>query len=477
MSETPVRIFLTLLMLVVSQFASAQTQFFTIWPNHPDFSPLPPPNVTGVEVDYPVVVNVRNIVTNGATRASYSVRMEDGSDLLFTLHRFIDVSGFIALGSTDIQPDPNQPDSALSYTWYGLSDRKSLIVTVYQGVISATLITDNKHYVITTKTGGGQYVFRRYNPAAIPLDVATPGQAITDAELEKIEATKLTPKFFDPIKLLVLHTPSTLAAAGSQAQLNANIAEMFAQSDTAITNSNVTSFRLVNVSTSGNLSTQINYSETNTPPPGCLLGPGLCRWVGHRAFLRTDPTVQSIRNSTGADLVVMILADQLDAAGVAYTQRPNCGVDNDAGENIPGCTVGAGYNNFAVAAVSLSFATSFQVFAHETGHQMGMEHNPENGPPAPVASFVWSFGHYVSGVNETIMSLRGATGFCTSPCPRAFHYSNPNVNFINTSTPSGLVGRYNARTAAALAPAVSEFRNPVLTGLLFRSGFESLPIP
>jgi len=469
------RILLALLMLALCNAASAQTQFFTIWPNHPDFSPLPPPAITGVEADFPVSVNVRNIVADGPTRSSYSVRMDDGNTLIFNLQSFTATSGFIALGSADVQPDPNQPDSALSYTWYGMSDTKSLVVTVYEGHTSATLIAGEKHYTIT-RNSSGQQVFRRFDPTAIPTDLFTPGQEISNGEIEEIEAQRPTPKFFDSIKVLVLHTPAALIAAGSQAQLNANIAEMFAQSDITIANSGITSFRLANVATTGNLSTQINYGETNTPPPTCVFGPA-CRWIGHRIFLRTDPTVQSIRNSTAADLVVMLVADQADASGVAYVHRPDCGVDLNAGENTPGCTVGAGYNNFAYSVVSLNFATSLNVFAHETGHQLGMEHNIEAGAPPASASFTWSFGHYADGVNETIMSIRGITGQCSSLCPRAFHYSNPNINFINTIAPSGLTSRWNARTGAALAPAISEFRNPILGGLLFRSGFESLPIP
>jgi hypothetical protein len=103
-----------------------------------------------------------------------------------------------------------------------------------------------------------------------------------------------------------------------------------------------------------------------------------------------------------------------------------------------------------------------------------MEHNTENGSTAP--SFTWSYGHYTEGQNETIMSIANAAGLCAT-CPRAFHYSNPNVNFVGSGVSSGTALRWNARTGAALAPAVSEFRNPVLTNLVFRSGFESLPIP
>jgi hypothetical protein len=48
---------------------------------------------------------------------------------------------------------------------------------------------------------------------------------------------------------------------------------------------------------------------------------------------------------------------------------------------------------------------------------------------------------------------------------------------LNTSVPSGNSSTaWNARTGAALAPFISEFRAPRLTQLVFRSGFEALPI-
>jgi hypothetical protein len=91
-------------------------------------------------------------------------------------------------------------------------------------------------------------------------------------------------------------------------------------------------------------------------------------------------------------------------------------------------------------------------------------------------SFPWSYGWFVENQNETIMSVAGAFFTCNN-CPRALHYSNPNIPFLNSAVPSGTATAFNARTAAFLAPVVSEFRNPVLTGLIFRAGFEALPIP
>ena len=461
-----------MLILFLSSTAFAQTSFFTVWPGHPDFSPLPPSNIPGVEVEYPITVNLRSLVLNSSTRQRYSLRLANGSTQVFELKAFDGMSGFIPLGNSDIQPDPNVPDSALSYSWYGMSGNETFYVAVRGGRISATLIGKTKNYSITKSRG--TLVFRRFNPRLVPNDGRIMGHP-SGTPRHIVESTS-SPKFLDFIDVLVLHTPAALAALnGDEAQLDVIVEEAIGQSNQTISNSGITSFKMRNASNGVHMSTLINYNEAPTPPAACVSGPGFCRWVGHRIFARTNSTVQSLRNSRGADLVVMVVADQFDVTGVAYVQRPNCGVQAGL-ENTPGCSVGLGYNNFAVAVVSLPYITSFQVFAHETGHQLGMEHDFVDGASTATPSFPWSFGWYVNGVNETVMSIAGSDGLCSS-CPRALHYSNPNIPFLNSSVPSGTNSAWNARTGAALAPGVSEFRNPVLNGLLFRTGFESLPIP
>lgn len=455
--------------LLLASSAIAQTAFFTVWPGHPDFSPLPPPAIPGVEVDYPIAVDVRGLVLNASTRQRYSLRFADGTVKVFEQKRFEGEQGFVALGPSDIQPDPNLPDSALSWYWFGMAGNESLSAAVYQGRMSATVIAQGKHFAITEAQG--DLVFRQFNPALVPTDAALAAASPDAAQV--LSKADPHPKFLDPIDVLVLHTPAVLASV-SQSQLNAAISEAFGQSETTLLNSGVISLRLRNVASGTNLSTQINYNEAPPTPPDCTAPVGFCRWIGHRVFLRTDPTVQTLRNANNADLVVMVVDDHTSASGVAYVQKPNCGFEQGL-ESTLGCSVGARYNNFAYAVVSLSFITSFQVFAHETGHQLGMEHNVANG--SVVASFPWSYGWFVNGRNETIMSVAGAFGVCSSGCPRAFQYSNPNIPFLNSAVPSGAAGAFNARTAATLGPGVSEFLNPQLLGLLFRSDFEALPIP
>ena len=179
--------------------------------------------------------------------------------------------------------------------------------------------------------------------------------------------------------------------------------------------------------------------------------------------------------------VIMLVADDAGATGIAYTQRPDCG--NSSGEEIDGCDPGSAYEGFAFSVVSIAFATSFQVFAHESGHQLGMSHHEEAVSFTP--SFNFAYGHFVNNQNETVLSTAGARNECSN-CPRALQYSNPNVPFIGSGDPGvpsgtddgdpGTDDAWNARASTALAPGVSEFRDPQLGDLVFRNSFEQLPL-
>nr|WP_225444555.1 M12 family metallo-peptidase [Pseudomarimonas arenosa] len=272
---------------------------------------------------------------------------------------------------------------------------------------------------------------------------------------------------YSVVRVLVLHTPAALADVGSQAQLNALVAESIDQTNQSISNSGIVSYRLENVASGANLSTQIAYNEQNSNVCSPEVSVELCRYAGHRNWLRRSVFAQNLRDATNADLVVMFVADVEAAAGVAYIQHPNCAEEDYIGENTPGCDVGAAFNDFGYSVVSTLFATSFQVFAHENGHQLGMEHNRPFG--STVASYNWSFGRVVGGVAQSLMGVDVVM-------PRSLQYSNPNVNFLGTSLPSGTALEWNARTGAALAGFVGEFRDPQYQDLVFGAGFESLPL-
>lgn len=235
--------FVMLALLIASQ-ASAQTQFFRVYPGHPSTSPQPPRpgSAPAVEMDFPVSIDTRGIVLDRATRTQWSVRMPDGTVKVFRESRFEPLEGFVALGDLDVQPDPELPDSALSWNWFGTSGRESLTVSAHRGRLSGTLIGLDRNFAITEIRG--QTIFRRINPSLVPLDVVGSGSRTKTNELRPSFATA---KFSDTIDVLVVHTAGAVAAAEGRAQLNALIAESFSQLNTIVSNSGIVSFSFRNV--------------------------------------------------------------------------------------------------------------------------------------------------------------------------------------------------------------------------------------
>ncbi len=233
----------------------------------------------------------------------------------------------------------------------------------------------------------------------------------------------------------------------------------------ALRTSGMDDVRVRNVLQSGDLSIEVAYNEV---PGNTCAGPDvdLCRWVGHRIWLRTSATVASLRSTHGADLVVMLVGDDQGYAGIAYVQRTNRG--NMPGyEESSGCGTGQPYADFAYSVVDVGLATSFQVFAHELGHQFGMEHQTASGI---TPSYPWSFAHTRS--DEAVQTAVGGLLI-----DRSLQYSNPNVPFVGTSEASGETLRFNAGSASCLAQAMADFRSPGAVETPFADGFEIRSVP
>jgi len=83
----------------------------------------------GIEAEWAVAVDIRGLAASKAARSKYSVRLTDGSSVRLNREYFEPVTGFIAKlegeNVVDIVPDPNLPDSELSYSWYGFAAHPS----------------------------------------------------------------------------------------------------------------------------------------------------------------------------------------------------------------------------------------------------------------------------------------------------------------------------------------------------------------
>ena len=225
----------------------------------------------------------------------------------------------------------------------------------------------------------------------------------------------------DPVimDLLALYTPAARQALGGTQQIEAHAEAAIANANHAFDNSRVDAFfRVAAIE-------QIDYSESNN----CTSDLG---------WLQNDKTANQLRDDHGADMVGMLTA--VGYCGCGYVMR----------------NPGPQFQSHAFQVTATHCAVGNLTYAHEHGHNMGMEHDPANGTSPGNASYPWSFGHYVSGQFRTVMSYSNQ---CSGGCPRRMHFSNPDV--LYAGHPTGIrEERDNASTARMTAPIVADFRDP-----------------
>jgi len=226
------------------------------------------------------------------------------------------------------------------------------------------------------------------------------------------------------IDLLSVYTPNARSNAGGTTAIETLIQAAVDNANISFVNSNMNArYRLVHM------------AEIDQPAQATT-GDAL-------SVVRNDANVAALRDQYGADMVSFIV-DTPNSCGTGYVQR----------------TPGASFESNAFQATDIDCAVGNLTFAHEHGHNMGMEHNPENssvGSNPDSASYLWSFAHYVNGSYRTLMSYSAP---CSNGCSRVTQFSNPTVNYAGE--PTGIAGeRDNARTGDLTAPIIENFRNAV----------------
>ncbi len=221
------------------------------------------------------------------------------------------------------------------------------------------------------------------------------------------------------VDLLVLYTPMARQMLGGPAAIEAHAAAAVANANTSLINSQIPDrFRIAGMA-------EIAAQET-----------GNCS--ADLNALRSSSRAAELREAFGADLVGLI--SWVSYCGCGYVMR----------------NPGPGFASSAFQVTSTSCAVGNLTYAHEHGHNLGLEHDPANGPAPASASYPWSFGHFVSGQFRTVMSYASP---CVGGCPRRMHFSNPDVSL--TGAPTGIEGqRDNARTLRATMPIAEQFRSP-----------------
>ncbi|MCB1606726.1 MAG: pre-peptidase C-terminal domain-containing protein, partial [Xanthomonadales bacterium] len=300
----------------------------------------------------------------------------------------------------------------------GVGDAQSQAVVVRKGTALSGFISAGEGVYELIPAADGNYLARldssRFPECGGGVD---PVMSYPDLEGAPIvEAASGGPVRID---VLIVYTPQARDAAGGVSQIEAVAHAAVEAANLAFDNSeSALQFRLVSARLA-------NYNDSGDS-------------ANDLAWVANDSEVADWRNQLGADLVALIAEDLGSACGRGYVMR-NPG---------PGFAV----NAFQVTARGC--AVGNLSYAHEHGHNLGMEHDPANGAASGNASFPYSFGHYVSGSFRTVMSYSSE---CIGGCTRRPYFSNPNVSF--GGSPTGIVNqRDNSRTADNVASIVSAFR-------------------
>lgn len=316
-----------------------------------------------------------------------------------------------------------------SGTWEGTANLRrdsAVLLTLRNGFLAGTIQIGLELWEIRPQ--GSRHVVERLDQSkfprcagqkAAPVQAAPAVQQDTEGTSGSGTTMVAAAETLVTVDLLSVYTPQARAAAGGTAQIEAVIQSAVDRTNLAFSNSQVNAaYRLVRAAEvahndAGNLNTDLS-------------------WV------ISDPTVASLRNSTGADLVSLIVENGAGYCGMGWVMR----------------SVSTGFASYASQVTARSCAVGNLTFAHEHGHNVGMEHDPVNGTSPSSASYPHSFGHFVNGVFRTVMSYASE---CPNGCTRLPYFSNPSV--LYSRYPTGVPDqRDNARAARATLPVVAQFR-------------------
>lgn len=230
------------------------------------------------------------------------------------------------------------------------------------------------------------------------------------------------------VDVLVVYTAEARAAAGGISAISSLIDLAASETNAAYSNSGV-----------GHTIRIVGRQETSFSESGFTFSGFL-----NSAQDGSISGVHALRDSTGADLVVMLVDGDDSLCGLAYLMT----------------TVSSSFAPFGYSVTQTNCATGNYTFGHEIGHNMSARHDRANdntdGSP-----FNFNHGYLDNGNNfKTIMGTGGNT--------RIQYFSNPNVLFNGAVT--GV-----AEGDPLAADNRLTFQNTALTVSNFRQSVESNP--
>ena len=340
-------------------------------------------------------------------------------------------------GASGIAARTNFTQRDNGWTWTGNVDGvtgHSVVLSQVDGQLAGLVSTHSANYELRPNRKGSAMLIELDPTAFPPCGGAVEAETLPAMKFDARVPTVPVGIVATNIDVMIVYTPQLLTSLGGTAQVQAQAQAAVDAANTSFTNSQMTArFELVAV-----------------VPTTMEEGPAVTELGTHLSNLRNNAQVTAQRNQYGADMVSMLVVDGLGACGIGYVMR----------------SVGPGFAVNAFQVTASSCAVGNLSWAHEHGHNMGMEHDPPNGTTPAGASYPWSFGHIVDGSYRTVMAYASA---CTMGCTRRAYFSNPNVSYLGS--PSGIAEvADNHRSGNSTAPVVAAFR--ANTNLIFANGFD-----
>ena len=318
-----------------------------------------------------------------------------------------------------------------NFTWYGHikgQPESSVYFSVVNGFIAGAAHTEKETFEFLPQAKNHIRV------ATLLTEKFAACEAEVDAELAETSerAVVVEPSGSNEVvDVMVIYTPQARDAAGGTAAIEATAQAAVDAMNMSFDNSNVGAE--ARLSYTG----LVAYNDTGDSSADL-------NWVS------SDTTVAQLRTAYGADMV-SLLVNSMSGCGRGYVMR----------------SPSPGFSGAAFQVTRRSCAVGNLSFAHEFGHNMGLEHDPENGIDPENASNPWSFGHYHNNSYRTVMSYSNQ---CANGCSRRQYYSNPDVQYLGLDT--GIEDtRDNARTLRQTAAIVAAFR-PEANDTIFEDGYE-----
>ncbi|MFU8789553.1 MAG: M12 family metallo-peptidase [Methylobacter sp.] len=309
-------------------------------------------------------------------------------------------------------------------------DTDSEVVLAVKGRALMGTVEYNERTFEIVFAGGATHAVRELDPNSLPAQFepeesehdVMEGDTSTDGSSATTSGDTVTSSG-QVIDVLVVYTPKSRTNASGASGIESKIINAVTRANQAYLNSKVDiQLNLVGM-------TETAYTET-----------GSVSTTLTRLQNATDgymDEVHNLRNQVGADVVMLISADN-SACGVAYRMT----------------SLGSWFAPYALGVVHddsvYNCLGSNNTFAHEIGHIQGNMHDAANSSGTPI--YPDSYGYQVCGNYRSIMS------YSCSGETRIPYFANPNVTW--NGFPTGTANANAARSMNATASTIANFRTP-----------------